>query len=111
MRMDPLLICLSQPFSETKNPNSKFIGFKSVTLSNTICCMEATDAISIPWIQRHCYAFSLFCLIPLVLSKIQQDQMRTVPLITPCWQTQLWYPQLLGMLLVGPNLIPSSATL
>ena len=111
IRMGPLLTCLSQSLSETKNPNSRFIRFKGVTPSNTICCMEATDAMSIPWTQRHCYAFPLFCLIPRVLSKIQQDQMSTVTLITPCWQTQLWNPQLLGMLLRGPILIPSSTTL
>ena len=29
----------------------------------------ATDAMSIPWTQGHCYAFPPFCLIPRVLSK------------------------------------------
>ena len=71
----------------------------------------ATDAMSIPWTQGHCYAFPPFCLIPRVLSKIQQDQVHTVTLITPCWQTQLWYPQVLGMLIRRPILIPSSTTL
>ena len=32
-------------------------------------------------------------------------------LITPCWQTQLWYPQMLGMLIRRLILIPNSATL
>ena len=50
----------------------------------------ATDAMSVPLTQGHCYAFSPFCLIPRVLSKIQQ--VHTVTLITSCWQTQLWYP-------------------
>ena len=33
----------------------------------------ATDAMSIPWMQGHCCAFSPFSLIPRVISKIQQD--------------------------------------
>ena len=67
--------------------------------------------MSIPWTQGHCYAFPPFCLIPRVLNKIQQDQVHTVTLITPCWQTQLWYPQVLKMLIRRPILIPSSTTL
>ena len=54
-----------------------------------------TDGMSISWKQVHCYAFSPFCLIPCVLGKIQQDQVQTVTLITFCWQTQLWYLQVL----------------
>ena len=65
----------------------------------------ATDAMSIPWTQGH------FCLIPHILSKIKQGQVHTVTLITPCWQTQLQYPQLLGILIRRPILIPSSTTL
>ena len=57
-----------------------------------------------------CYAFPPFFLIPRVLSKIQQDLAHTVTLITPCWQTQLWYPQVLGLLIRRPVLIPSSTT-
>ena len=70
----------------------------------------AKDAMSIPWTQGHCYAFPPFCLILRVLSKIQQDQVHTVTLITPCWQTQLWYPQVLGMLIRRPIQILSSTT-
>ena len=42
---------------------------------------------------------------------MQQDQVHKVTLIAPCWQTQLWYPQVLGMLIRKPILIPSSTTL
>ena len=55
--------------------------------------------MSIPWAQGHCYAFPPFCLISRVLSKIQEDQVHTVTLITSYWQTQLWYPQVLGTLI------------
>ena len=54
-----------------------------------------TDAVSSPCRQGHCYAFPTFCLIPRALSQIQQDQVHTVTLITPCWQTKLWYPQMM----------------
>ena len=71
----------------------------------------ATDTMSIPWTQGHCYAFRPFCLVCRVLRKIQQDQVHTVTLITPCWQTQSWYSQVLGMLIRRPILIPSLTTL
>ena len=67
--------------------------------------------MSIPWTQGHCYVFPPFCLIPRVLRKIQQDQVHTVALITPCWQTLLQYPQVLGTLIRTPAPIPSSTTL
>ena len=67
--------------------------------------------MSIPLTEGHCYAFPPFFLIQHVLSKIQQDQVHTVTLITPCWQTQLWYPQVLGILIRRPILILSSTTL
>ena len=57
--------------------------------------------MSIPWTQGHFYALTPFCLIPRV---------RTVTLITP-WQTPLWYPQVLEMLIRRPILISSSTTL
>ena len=44
----------------------------------------AMNAMSIPWTQGHCYTFPPFCLIPRVLSKVQQRQVHTVTLITPC---------------------------
>ena len=71
----------------------------------------ATDAISIPWAQGRFYAFSPFCLIPHVVSKIQQNQVHTVALIKPCWQTQLWYPQVFGNLIRRPIVIPTLNTL
>ena len=67
--------------------------------------------MSIPWIQGHCYAFPPFCLISCMLSKTLQDQVHTVTLITPCCQTQLWYPQVLGMLMRRPILKVSLSTL
>ena len=70
-----------------------------------------TDAVSSPCRQGHCYTFPTFCLIPRALSQIQQDQVHTVTLITPCWQTKLWYPQMMETLITRPILIPTSTTL
>ena len=74
-------------------------------------CSIAKGVLSIPWTQGHCYAFPLFCLIPRVLSKTQQDQVHTITLITPCWETQFCYPQVLGMLITRQIVIRSSTTL
>ena len=52
-----------------------------------------------------------FGLIPRMQSKIQQNQIHTVTLITLSWQAFLWYLQVLGMLIRRPILIPSSTTL
>ena len=86
IQMGPLSTGLLQSLPEVRNPNSRFIRFNGVTPISTICCMEtrtlqhshgrnvnSLDTISIPWTQGHCYAFPPFCLIPRVLSKIQQD--------------------------------------
>ena len=66
----------------------------------------ATDAMLILWTQGHCYIFPPFCLIPRVISKIHQDQVHTITLITP-----LWYPQVLGMLTRRQILISTSIRL
>ena len=38
--MGPLMTCLLQSLPEIRKPNSRFICFKGVTPSSTICCME-----------------------------------------------------------------------
>ena len=40
------------------------------------------------------YAFPSFSLIPRVLHKIVQNQVQTMTLVVPVWQTQTWYPRL-----------------
>ena len=62
----------------------------------------ATDALSVLWSQKDCYTFHPFYLIPRVLSEILHKQEHSVILITPCWQTQLWYPKILSMLEAMP---------
>lgn len=70
----------------------------------------ATDAFTVPWTGIAAYAFPPFCLIGRCLSKIRQDQ-ATVILVTPTWQTQPWYPELMAMTIADPILLPPMANL
>ena len=112
--MGLLSTCFSQSLPEIRNRSSRFIRLEGVTPSSIIRCMETRSL-------QHSYecnvnfsdtgSLSHFCLIPRVLNEIQQDQVHTVTLIRLCWQTKLWYPQLLQMLIRRPILIPSLTSL
>ena len=56
------------------------------------------------------YAFRQFSLIGKVLRKIQEDRVTAI-LITPTWQSQLWYPLFLKMSIKNPILLPPKKTL
>ena len=71
----------------------------------------ATNAFSITWNKEFYYAFPPFCLIIQVLNKIEKDKTKKLILIPPCWQTQLWYPQILGMLIRKPVILLSEKVL
>ena len=60
--------------------------------------------------QQNGYAFPPFCLIGRVLKKVQLDQ-ATLIVVTPEWQTQSWYPQLLQMSIKNLLLLPSISNL
>lgn len=47
-----------------------------------------------------------FGLINQVLSKVYQEQVEQLLLVTPAWQTQQWYAQLLNMSVQQPLLLP-----
>ena len=68
----------------------------------------ATDAMQQEWNQKLLYAFSSFSLIQRVLCKISKEKVSKVILITPAWQTQPWYPNLLPMSFSQPFLLPMS---
>ena len=46
-----------------------------------------------------------------VLNKIEKDKTKKLVSITPCWQTQLWYPQILNMLIRKLVILPLSEKL
>ena len=71
----------------------------------------ATNNFSITWKKEFHYTFPPFGLITRVLNKIEKDKTKKLILITPCWQTQSWYPQILSMLIRKPVIRPLSEKL
>ena len=71
----------------------------------------AVDALAQPWNHIRGYAFPPFALIARCLSKIQQEQVQELVLITPVWPTQPWFPVLLSMTIRKPIEIPTSERL
>ena len=65
----------------------------------------AVDALSMNWYYLHAYAFPPTILIPSVLEKIRQYQCRIV-LIAPFWPQQLWFSELLKLLVSAPIRLP-----
>ena len=68
------------------------------------------DAFTMPWQEELGYAFPPFCLIGRCLAKVQRDSAEMV-LVTPVWQTQPWFPRVLGMLTDFPVLLPQAPNL
>ena len=64
----------------------------------------ATDAFNIPWDFLLSYLFPPFCLIPMCLRKVMQEQVDCI-LITPVWRSRPWYPAFLSMLIERPLLL------
>ena len=66
---------------------------------------KCRDAFQMCWAHTKGYAFPPFSLIGRVLHKVLIDQ-ATLSLITPAWQTQSWYPQLLRLSIRDPLILP-----
>ena len=64
------------------------------------------DAFSISWLQECPYMFPPFSMIGKTLMKICQEELKFACLIAPAWPAQVWYPQLLKMLVRNPVLLP-----
>lgn len=62
---------------------------------------EATDAFLQNWRNLQAYAHPPWCLIACVLAKALCQRV-TLVLVTPCWPTQPWFPQLIEMLVDFP---------
>jgi hypothetical protein len=63
------------------------------------------DAFLMDWSQVKGYAFPPFCLINRCLAKVRLEQ-ATLVMVAPVWNAQVWYPQILGMLIEVPLLLP-----
>lgn len=69
-----------------------------------------TDAFQIQWGRIQGYAFPPFCLIDRCLAKVQKDR-ATITIVTPTWQSQVWYPTLLQLSIRHPILLPNQRNL
>ena len=65
----------------------------------------AIDAFSLDWRELYFYAFPPFSLITRVLQKVEQDQSQGI-IIVPMWNTQVWFPRLLHLLIDFPVTLP-----
>ena len=68
---------------------------------------EATNAFLQDWRKVRGFAHPPWCLITRVLAKVL-GQGTSLVLVTPCWPTQAWFPQLLQMLIDYPLVLPDS---
>ena len=69
------------------------------------------DAFTISWNSLYFYAFPPFCQIHKCLQKILEEQVPQGIMILPFWPTQVWWPQLLKMLIAIPFLLPKQEDL
>ena len=67
----------------------------------------AINAFNMSWKCYLFYAFPPFCLISRVLQKIQQEK-STGLLVVPKWPTQIWWPELMRILVSSPILLPKT---
>lgn len=65
----------------------------------------AIDALSISWENMYAYAYPPLCLIPRILTYIQQFHCQII-LIAPQWQRRHWYPEILNLLVACPLRLP-----
>ena len=66
---------------------------------------KAIDAFSLDWREQYFCAFPPFSLINRVLQKVEQDQRQGI-IIVPMWNTQVWFPRLLHLLIDFPVTLP-----
>ena len=64
------------------------------------------DAFIIRWDSLYIYAFPPFCQINRCLKKNLEEQVPQGIMILPLWSTQVWWPQLLRMIIAIPFVLP-----
>ena len=65
----------------------------------------AVDALSLDWKGMYAYAFPPTAILKLVLKKIQEEDC-VIVLVAPCWPKQVWFPQILDLLIELPIVLP-----
>ena len=68
------------------------------------------DAFSAQWTELNVCYFPSFSVIPKVLQKLEQDK-ATGAVVSPRWQTQVWYSMAMRMLISCPVLLQHNARL
>ena len=63
------------------------------------------DAFSRSWFNIYFFAFPPFSLIMRCLQKIVRDTAECI-IVVPLWPTQIWYPELLKLLIDHPRILP-----
>ena len=66
----------------------------------------AINAFRMSWKPYLSYVFRPFCLISRILQKIQKEK-ATVIAVVPHWPTQIWWPQMIGLLIRHPMIYPT----
>ena len=66
----------------------------------------AVDAFTCKWDLEGMYCFPPIVLISRLLKKVEREK-ATVTLVAPLWRNQVWFPQLLRMLINYPVLLPN----
>jgi hypothetical protein len=70
----------------------------------------AQDALSIPWTNMWGYAYPPISLIPRILQKIRQSEVKIL-LVAPWWPLRPWFPAILDLLTDCPSLLPTRVNL
>ena len=64
------------------------------------------NAFSISWNTYKCsYLFPPFCIISRCLQKIQDEEAQAI-IVAPLWPNQIWFPNLLKLLIADPVILP-----
>jgi hypothetical protein len=69
------------------------------------------DGLSQQWNGQEVYAYPPTTLIQAVLLKLESSERTTMTLIAPSWPSQIWFPQLLELLIAEPRKLGNSPTL
>ena len=65
-----------------------------------------TNALQQKWYHKSLYAFPPFALIHKVLKKVKKENVPSIIIVTPTWQTQSCYPELLHLSMRNPIILP-----
>ena len=64
------------------------------------------EALQQKWYHKSLYAFPPIVLIHKVLKKVKEEKVPSLIIVTPTWQTQSWYPELLRLSVRNPIILP-----